>query len=199
MKNKYVVILVEGETDRVFYKALIDYYRANSINEIIGCEVYSVGGFGNFAGKAISKLKNGIKPKIEKSEGVVVAVACAYDTDVFEYAAIPPIDWLKVKRGVRDLGVERFIEIKAKQMIEDWFLKDIEGLCSFLKIKYDGKSVVGKDGAKKMQTLFKQANKVYQKGRYSQKFIDYLNIGKIRVAISDELSELEKVLNVKIA
>ncbi len=49
-----------------------------------------------------------------------------------------------------------------------------------------------------MQTLFKQANKVYQKGRYSQKFIDYLNIGKIRVAIADELSELEKVLNVKI-
>ena len=61
MKDKYVVIFVEGETDRVFYKALIDYYRANSTSAMIGCEVHSVGGFGNFDGKAISKLKNGIK------------------------------------------------------------------------------------------------------------------------------------------
>lgn len=196
--KKYVIILVEGETEKVFYKRLLEFYRGRSSTKMLDYEVHSVGGFGNFDNKAVSKLKNGIIPKIEKSGNDVFAVGCSYDTDVFEYAAIPPINWAKVKRGVKELGIRNFIEIKAKLMIEDWFLKDIDGLCAYLKIKNDIKSISGKDGNRKMQSLFKRGNKIYQKGRYTQKFMDSLDIEKIRASIVDELAELERVLNVTI-
>lgn len=197
MKQKYVVIFVEGETEKVFYKALLEYYRTNSKNEIERCKIYSIRGFGNFENKAISKIKNDIKPNIEKNGNKLYAVCCGYDTDVFEYVAKPPIDWSKVKLGIKNLGINIFIEIKAKQMIEDWFLNDIDGLCSFLKIQNNNKPIIGKDGAKKMQALFKKGNKVYQKGYYTQQFINNLNISKIRESIIEELTPLEQVLNVK--
>ena len=98
-------------------------------------------------------------------------VFCCYDTDVFELAQKPPTNWQIVKKKVCELGIDDFNEIKATRMIEDWFLKDIEGLCKFLGIEIP-KKLEGKDGLEKIKHLFRRGKKpkIYQKGSYSHKF-----------------------------
>jgi len=196
--KKCVVIFVEGATDKEFFNKLLQFYRAESSTEMNPAMVYNMEGFGRFQSKAVSKLKNGLKPQIEKSGDVLYAVCCCYDTDVFEFGSTPPIDWNKVKLEVKGLGIKHFVEVKARKMIEDWFLKDVNGLCSFLKIKKPTSEIRGKDGNEKMKKLFKLGNKLYLKGAYCHKFMDNLDISKIRNESKPELKEFEKILNVTI-
>ncbi|SJZ62298.1 hypothetical protein [Sediminibacterium ginsengisoli] len=84
-------------------------------------------------------------------------------------------------------------------MIEDWFLKDLKGLCQYLKIE-ETKRVEGKDGLEKIKTLFKKGKKpkIYQKGSYSHKFIPSLNLLAIRNSVKIELSTVEDALGITI-
>jgi hypothetical protein len=194
--KKYVVIFVEGETDEEFFKKLLAYYKETSTKELCACKVVNVRGIGRYESKAIAKLKREIKPKIEKDGDILNAVCCSYDTDAFEFAEKPPVDWRKIKAEVKKMGIPYFTEIKARLMVEDWFLKDVDGLCSFLKIERP-KNLTGNSGLDKIKTLFKRGNKIYQKGRYSNKFLEHTNIALIRSEIANELKDLEKLLNYK--
>lgn len=195
---KHIVIFVEGATDKEFFKKLLEFYRSESSTELNHATLCNMEGFGRFQSKAVPKLKNHYKPNIEKTGDVLFAVCCCYDTDVFEFAENPPIDWSKIKSGVKDLGINHFVEVKARKMIEDWFLKDIDGLCSFLNLSKPISEINGKNGYEKMKKLFKLGSKVYLKGSYCHKFIDELDIAKIRKEIMHELKEFEKLLNVTI-
>lgn len=191
-----VVIFVEGETDKVFFTHLLQYYRRHSTTPVNACDIYNLKGFGKYESKAVSKVKNDVKPKLKKGY-TLYAICCSYDTDVFEFAEHPPVDFRKVGKEILAMGIPHFVEVKAKKMIEDWFLKDLHGLCSFLKIK-PPQSLKGKDGFNKMKLLFKSGNKIYQKGSYSHKFLESMDIAQIRGAVKPELRDLERVLNVTI-
>lgn len=194
-KIKYVVLFVEGETDKEFYESLIRFYRLKSKNTITQSRVFNVKGISRFEKTVTSKLKIEVLPKFHNFE---LEVVCCYDTDVFELAQKPPINWKIVRKKVNDLGINSFHEIKAVKMIEDWFLNDIEGLSQYLKIDVP-KKLDGKSGYEKIKTLFKKGKKpkVYQKGSNTHKFIPNLNIQLIRDAVKDELAPLEKALGVK--
>lgn len=194
--QKNITVFVEGDTDREFFEMLLKYYREQSKQGINTCKIYNLKGFGRYESKIISKVKNEIKPRIEKSGGILHAVCCSYDTDVFEFAEKPPVDWKKVKTQIKGLGIKNFTEIRARMMIEDWFLKDLNGLCTFLKIA-PPKSVDGKDGFSKMKNLFRKGNKIYQKGNNCHTFIGNLNVEIIREQVKVELREFEKLLGVK--
>ena len=117
------------------------------------------------------------------------------DTDVFDFAAKPPIKWDEVKKELTDNGAFKIIHVQAKRSIEDWFLYDIEGILGFLRLGKNTK-VSGKNGYDKLQRLYKQANKVYYKGIQSNGMIGRLNIEKIANAVKDQLNPLYKALGV---
>lgn len=190
--NICVVIFVEGDTEEVFYKRLINYLDRkysikNNIKKII---VVNLKGIGKAGSKAPSKFKNDIKPKYPNHEFIIIF---AYDTDEFEFKKKPPVDWPKVKKLLKDCGASKILEVKANRMIEDWFLIDIDGLCDYLNIEKPS-SFKGKDGNEKMQNLFKKANKIYIKGSLCGDFIDKLDFDLICDAVSEELYKLLKYL-----
>lgn len=196
MAGSFVILFVEGETEKEFYDALISYYKSKSKTKIIGCRTYNIKGIGRFESKVTSKLKFEIIPK---HPNVSLKVICCYDSDVFELAQKPPVNWSLVKKKVNELGITEFEEIVAVRMIEDWFLKDIEGICKYLKVPVP-KKLEGKNGYEKMKVLFKKGAKpkIYQKGSNSHKFVPSLDLKTIGESVKKELKVLEVALGVSL-
>lgn len=186
----FVVIFVEGATEVVFYQSLIEHLQTKRTSKITNYKIINAKGIGRFESKVPAKFKNEIFPKYQEFPIIVV---CCYDTDVFKFKSQPPINWERVVKRLKENGAVDVKLIKATKMIEDWFLMDLEGLCSFLNIKMP-KKITGSSGNEKMITLFKKSGKVYQKGTYCYKFIDNLNIELIYNCVKSELEQLDKLL-----
>lgn len=184
--NRIIVIFVEGETEAVFYKALIDYYRQVSTTPIESIKIVNVRGIGRFESNVSAKLKTDFL-SVYKPENITVF--CAFDTDVFEFAKKPPTNWSIVEKKVKSLGIDKFHLIKARSMIEDWFLKDLNGICKYLKIKAP-KKVEGTSGLQKIKKLYDLGGKIYLKGS-EKNLISNLDFLKIRNSIDNELQDLE--------
>ncbi len=198
-KKPHVVIFVEGDTDVVLFSRLIAYYRKVSTTPVHSCEILNLKGVSRYASnKFIGKLQGEVIPKAEKKKVKIYAVCCSYDTDVFDDEESPIVDWGKIRKAVLHLGIDQFCTVEVKSAIEDWLLDDLEGLCSFLKIKEFPKNIKGNNGYAKMSALFKRGGKIYAKGLSIDDFVDTINIEKIRDKRKDALSELETILNVTI-
>jgi hypothetical protein len=196
--KQHVVIFVEGETDKIFFDALLHYYRAASKVEIASCEVRNLKGVSRYTSKVLGKLENEIQPMARSKGMEVKAVCCSYDTDVFEFAERPVVDWSRVEREVKRLGIEMFCRIEVKSMIEDWLLDDLAGLCAFLKLKQIPNSLQGNNANARIQFLFRKANKNYLKGNRIAEFISFLDMAKIRNQRKASLRGLEDALGVRI-
>lgn len=187
MAKKIIVIFVEGDSEEVFYSKLCKHLQTNkgTSNKII---IKNLKGVGNYESKAYAKLKNEVIPNYK---GANIIVFCSYDTDVFNipFQQKPPVNWDNVESKVSTLGL-KLIHIKAEKSIEDWFLKDMDGLCSFLGIKMP-KRIKGKNGYEKMKHLFLKGRKVYQKGFNINNFVDKLNYEVIYKALEDNLKDLK--------
>lgn len=195
----HVVIFVEGDTDEIFFGRLIAYYRQVSSTPIHSCEIQNVKGVSRYASsKFVGKLDAEIIPKSERKGMKVYGVCCSYDTDVFEDEESPAVDWQKLRKSIKRLGVEEFCTIEVKSAIEDWLLDDLEGLCAFLKQKDVPVSLKGANGYAKLLNLFKRSGKIYAKGISIESFIDSLSMKKIRAKRKAALSELERILNATI-
>ncbi|MDO4720136.1 MAG: hypothetical protein Q4A78_05700 [Peptostreptococcaceae bacterium] len=178
-----------------FYKQVVaDARKLHPVGKFdTSIEYKNVRGIGGFKSIALRKFINEIKPKYEKDCEFTI-VLCS-DTDVFDFAAKPPIKWDEVKKELKDHGASETIHVQAKQSIEDWFLYDLEGILGFLRLSKNTK-VSGKSGYDKLQRLYKQANKVYYKGMKSNSMIGRLNIEKIANSVKDQLNPLYKALGV---
>lgn len=120
------MIFVEGDTDKLLFDALVRYYRQLYGAGIASCEVRNLHGVSRYMSKVSGKLRNQIIPAAEKKGMEVRAVCCSYDTDVFEYAERPVVDWNRVEAEVKRMGIRNFCQVKVEQMIEDWLLDDRE-------------------------------------------------------------------------
>lgn len=192
--SRCLVLFVEGETEKEFYKAVIEDAKQRTQNKRfnVNIEIKNVKGVGGFKEDALRKFQNGIRPR--KDPNTEFIVAFCRDTDVFEFSAKPPIDWDEVDKAFRKLGVE-VIHVEAKRSIEDWFLVDIEGIIAFLRLPKKTK-VSGSSGYNKLQNLYKKASKLYYKGMRSDKLIDRLDIPKIVSSVKDQLEPIYEVLGV---
>lgn len=179
MSSTTIVLFVEGDTDKVFFDALLRYYHMQGSKDLCKCMVVNLHGVSRYTSKVTGKLTNEILPDVKRQHGVLKAVCCSYDNDVFEFAERPVVDWSKVETTVKSIGVKDFCRIKVDRRIEDWLLDDIDGLCCFLKIKTPPKKLQGKNGYAKIQSLFKLGRKLYLKGNSVKSFIDYLDMGVI--------------------
>ncbi len=194
-----MVIFVEGDTDIVLFGRLIAYYRKVSTTPVHSCEIQNLKGVSRYASsKFVGKLQGEIIPKAEKKGEKVYAVCCSYDTDVFEDEESPIVDWKKIKKSILRLGIEQFCTVDVKSTIEDWLLDDLEGLCSFLKLKEVPRNIKGNNGYAEILALFKRCGKFYTKGLSIEDFIDAISIEKIRNARKAALADLESVLNASI-
>lgn len=187
MANKIIVIFVEGDSEEVFYSKLCRHIQLakGTSNKII---IKNLKGIGNYESKAYAKLKNEVLPKFKDAN---IIVFCSYDTDVFDIPFLqkPPVDWKKVESKISTLGYE-LNHIKAEKSIEDWFLKDLNGICAFLKVK-PPKRLKGKNGYEKMKFLFKKGRKVYQKGFNVNNFVNSLNFEVLYSELEGNLKDLK--------
>ena len=198
-KSLQVVLFVEGETDEVFFKALIDYYRTVSTTELHPCRIYNLRGVTRYSSKLLAKLKNEFLPETKNKGYKIQTVCCSYDTDVFEVRNPLMVDWNALKKAVNRMGIEELIQLGIKSSIEDWLLCDLESICRFLKLKDLPKSLKGNTGDEKLNDLFGKAKKVYQKGYQTKDLVTALDMGVIRTKNMDVLEPLEKALNVTIS
>lgn len=188
--KKVIVLFVEGDTELEFYNLLIKFYRTKVKKNFPDIKIFNLKGIGRFEGKVSSKLKYEILNNEKYNKGEII-VFCCYDTDVFELGKKPPTNWKIVKQKVQEIGIESFYEIKAEKMIEDWFVFDLESICKFLNTK--SVKTRGKNGLSIMKELFKSCKKpkIYQKGNYTHKFLEKIDIEKIQKKLSSVLRDLE--------
>lgn len=197
-KQLQVMVFVEGDTDEVFFKSLLDYYRSVSQTELLPCRICNLRGVTRYSSKLLAKLKNEILPDAQKKGLKIQAICCSYDTDVFEVRNPLIVDWGALQKTVRRMGIEQFIRLGIKSSIEDWILCDIEGVCRFLGVSAVPKMLKGNDGNEKLNDLFNKARKTYQKGYQTKELMAMLDMGAIRNKNADTLAALEAAIGATI-
>ena len=65
-KPSQVVIFVEGDTDEILFKALIEYYRIVSKTELRPWRICNLRGVTRYTSKLIAKLQNEYLPEAKK-------------------------------------------------------------------------------------------------------------------------------------
>jgi hypothetical protein len=194
--NKGIAIFIEGETEVEFYKKLLESIRPLcddkkfNVSKVI---IRNLKGIGNYKNRAYRVFTKEIVPN---NPGISFKIYLCYDTDVFEFSQKPPVKWKDVEKILLDSGAEKVIHIKAKKSIEDWFLKDFSGLCRYLRLP-NSTTCSGANGVKKMESLFKKANRIYIKGGKATDFIGVLDIKKIMEEICCEIKPLCRELGAK--
>lgn len=197
LKNpSHVLIFVEGDTDEVFFKALIDYYASVSCCKLLPYDVCNLKGVTRYSSKLLAKLKNEYLPTALNDGYKIKTVCCSYDTDVFEVKQPQIVKWNNICKSVKRMGVDDFIRIGVKSSIEDWILDDLQGICSFLRLKQVPSSLKGKNGYQRMLDLYKRAHRTYKKGYETEELINALDMSAIRNKRQDVLALLEEALGV---
>lgn len=197
-KSKCVVIFVEGDTDEVFFKSMLEYYKSVTKTELVPSVVFNLKGVTRYTSKLLAKLKNDILPDAKSKNISIRTVCCSYDTDVFEVRNPLMVNWDSIHKSIKRMGVENFIRIGVCSSIEDWILDDIEGLCNYLKLKQIPKSLKGTNGNDKLCDLYFKARRTYSKGYATREMIKVLNFEKIRLKRLAVLIELEEALGFKL-
>ena len=196
MNPSHVLIFVEGDTDEVFFKALINYYVSVSSNKLLPYEVCNLKGVTRYSSKLLAKLKNEYLPTAKLGSYKIKTVCCSYDTDVFEVKQPQIVKWDDIGKSVKRMGIDEFIRVGVKSSIEDWILNDIHGICNFLRLKQVSSSLKGINGYQKLLDLYNKARKTYKKGYETKELINALDMSAIRNKRQDVLAPLEEALGV---
>ena len=196
MNPSHVLIFVEGDTDEVFFNALIDYYASVSSNKLLPYDVCNLKGVTRYSSKLLAKLKNEYLPKAKLGSYKIQTVCCSYDTDVFEVKQPQIVKWDAIGKSVKRMGIDKFIRVAVKSSIEDWILDDIHGICNFLRLKQVPSSLKGINGYQKLLDLYNKARKTYKKGFETKELINALDMSAIRNKRQDVLAPLEEALGV---
>lgn len=196
MNPSHVLIFVEGDTDEVFFKALIDYYASVSSNKLLPYDVCNLKGVTRYSSKLLAKLKNEYLPTAKLGSYKIMTVCCSYDTDVFEVKQPQIVKWDAIGKSVKRMGIDKFIRVGVKSSIEDWILDDMHGICNFLRLKHVPSSLKGVNGYQKLLDLYNKARKTYKKGFETKELINALDMSAIRNKRQDVLAPLEEALGV---
>ena len=186
-KKTLVLIFVEGDTEVDFYNKIKEHLRLMLGGKFL-CEVkvHNLKGVGQYQNIAQRIFEKKIKVTYPEGEYRYKIFLC-YDTDVFEFAKKPPVNWSKVIDMLKKLGAEEVFRVEAKSSIEDWFLYDIEGVRTFLKIPKKQK-LIGYNGQIGLKQLFLKANKTYIKGIRSAGLVDALDMSVIFPKICEQIN-----------
>lgn len=189
-KKRLLVIISEGPTDQEFYKKVLDTIKkvnGNGNFNFDKIDYILAKGISNFARKTISIFKNRFCiPEYDDYEKVV---CLCYDLDVFSFNNKPPVDRVKMKKDLYQVGADKVINILANKMIEDFFLLDIEGIKKYLKLPKKYK-IPNKTGLELLKQIFRDKDRLYIKGEKVEGLVDCLNIEKILNIICKDIKPL---------
>ena len=192
--DNIVILFVEGATDELFYKRLIETLRkekGEKIKHNVQVIIENLKGIGQYKHKLSRIIKNKIKRDYRNCR--CCAILC-YDTDVFEFSSKPPLILGNIVKELKKDGVDEVKFIKASHSIEDWFLIDSDGVLIFLNLPADKNKVDRTRGLKEIERLFKKANRVYVKGLKCNGFIECLDMRKILSYISQDIKAIYEEL-----
>jgi len=189
-EEKYAIIfIVEGDTEAHFYEHVLNIFELKQKFK---------GDFKIINSKGVSKIQNKGLNKCRdyiKTEKISTAyVFVCYDNDVFHRGQKPPLDYNKLKKELSEIkGIEWIGNIVAIEQIEDWFLLDLNGICTYLNIKAGKLIGTGED---KLKQLFKKAHKVYVKGENidNGKFIKDLNKDLLTKNMQPQLKKIHGII-----
>ena len=193
-----VVIFVEGDTDEVLFRALLEHYRTVSKTELRPCKICNLKGVTRYSSKLVAKLQNEYLPEARKKGYQIQTICCSYDTDVFEVRNPLIVNWDTLRKTVKRMGIQEFLQLGIRSSIEDWLLCDMEGVCRYLGLTTIPKSLKGNDGNAKLNDLYSKARRIYQKGYQVKELVASLDMSVIRKKNADALADLEKALNVSV-
>ena len=197
-KPTQVIIFVEGDTDEVLFKALIEHYRTVSKTELRPCKICNLKGVTRYSSKLVAKLQNEYLPEARKKGYKIQTICCSYDTDVFEVRNPLIVNWDTLRKTVKRMGIQEFLQLGIRSSIEDWLLCDMESICRYLGLTNIPKSLKGNDGNAKLNDLYSKARRIYQKGYQVKELVASLDMSVIRKKNADALADLEKALNVSV-
>ena len=197
-KLTQIVIFVEGDTDEVLFKTLIEHYRAISKTELRPCKICNLKGVTRYSSKLVAKLQNEYLPEARKKGYQIQTICCSYDTDVFEVRNPLIVNWDTLRKTVKRMGIQEFLQLGIRSSIEDWLLCDMQGICSYLGLTNIPKSLKGNDGNAKLNDLYSKARRIYQKGYQVKELVASLEMSVIRKKNADALTDLEKALNISV-
>ena len=195
-ERRGLVVFVEGETEVEFYEAMLQHLKKQCQNRKYPFDNVlppkNMKGIGSFKDRVVRKFEKQILRTYPDTRFTVVL---AYDTDVFEFADKPPVDWKEVDRALIKAGAAQVIHLPARRTIEDWFLLDEEGVKGYLHLP-KSTQLKGNTGLKKLEFAFKKSNKVYVKGTKVKGFVEALDISLIASKLCENLQPLCKALSI---
>lgn len=194
--KKGIIILLNDDTEEIFYNRLINQLRSFFSNERFAIDkllIRNLKGIGNYKTKVKRILVNNI---IANNPDTKFTVILCYDTVVSDFSHKPPVVWSDVEEDLKKGGAHKVIHIKAKDSIEDWFLFDVAGILRYLKLS-PAMNISKDKGKKSIENLFREAEKVYIKGSQTEGFIDNLDVNIIMESICPDIKNLCKELGVK--
>lgn len=144
VNHPHVLIFVEGDTDEVFFKAIIDYYASVSNNPLLPYNICNLKGVTRYSSKLLAKLKNEYLPTAKTGDYKIKTVCCSYETNIFEVKQPQIVKWDAIEKSVKRMGIDDFIRIGVKSSIEDWILDGVQGVCNFLRLKQVTSSLIRK-------------------------------------------------------
>lgn len=191
MLNNVVFIVTEGETDELFYKKILSVLKTKTPGNCYAVEKIEyicIKGFGKFESKLANKLKRKIAEYKKENKQVKTNVFLCYDNDVFVGKKNPPIDWAKIEKKLKSIGVSFVYHIIADKSIEDFILLDFDGVLKYLNIKNVKKNDYrGTEGLKR---LYKKVGKGYIKGNRCDELLKNLDFNTIEKEICPQLMPL---------
>ena len=191
-KKRLLLMITEGPTDEEFYKKVIEIVRKkNNCSKFNFDEIKYMcsNGIGNMHKNMLSKFKFELCE--DKEYGNYEKIVCfCYDKDVFKQNNTnPPINRTKMKEDFEKYGANKIIEIIANNMIEDFFLLDIEGIKKYLKVKKNYKNS-SKKSLELLKQIFKDGSRVYSKGTKATGLISSLDMPFILGKICSQIKPL---------
>lgn len=197
---KCIVFIVEGDADELIIRKLISYYKQHGWKPTQSIEIKNVHGFPTE--KKIKQKLTGITQINSDKIVRFTTVCCEFDTDVLTVKKqFDEPNWDDIGKTIKSqYPIDNFCLVRASTSIEDWMLDDTNDLLNALQLPLKTK-ISGSTGQEKVSNLFEKKNIQYDrtKGKASiGKYIEALDIEKIRNSRKKELSSLESALGVSL-
>lgn len=170
-KQPLSVLLVEGQTEEVFYRRVKDTFLRD-----LRVTIELLEGLRNINEKVLNRL-------IHKYSDQDVRAYCCVDRES-RYGNSPDlkISWIQHELLTEGMvNVKSIHAITATQMIESWFFHDVEGIFRFLEVRKSQRNPrrfrpPDKFGKVDLKKLFHQHGKEYREGERARSLIEALDI-----------------------
>lgn len=196
LKNKCVVLYVEGQTEVEFYNKIKDNLRkkiSGAKFKVDKLEIVCTKSINKFRKKLLLKFEKEIMNKYSSGDNVIVFLC--YDGDGYEYGVHPAVDMKKMEQELKKIGANNVIHLVASKTIEDWIMLDEKGVLKYLGLPEDT-IIKGKNGLEKLRFLFKKKNRQYLKGLKVEGMLESLDFNLICSKLCCQLSSLCKELGI---